>query len=89
MKIKENFALRQVAGTWVVLPLAESTLDFNGMLTLNESGLILWNLLEKGCECEDLVNALLEEYDVAYEDALADVKEYIEKLNLAGCIDMT
>lgn len=48
MKLKENFVLRQVADTWVVLPVAEATLDFNGMLTLNETGAVLWRALEQG-----------------------------------------
>ena len=88
MKIKENFALRQVAGNWVVLPLAAATLDFNGMLTLNESGCLLWNLLKQGSSREALATALTEEYDVTFEQALADVDEYLEKLDKAGCIDM-
>ena len=88
MKIKENFALRQVAGTWVVLPLGTATLDFNGMLTLNESGLMLWHLLEKGSDTESLATALTDEYDVTYEQALADVREFVEKLNRAGCMEM-
>ena len=87
MKIKENFVLRQVAGTWVVLPLAEATLDFNGMLTLNETGLMLWHMLEEGTTREDMANALTAEYDVKYEQALADVDESLEKLNRAGCIE--
>ena len=88
MKTKTCFALRQVAGNWVVLPLAESTLDFSGMLTLNESGLMLWRLLEKGSTPEALAHALVEEYEVTFDQALVDVNEYIEKLNEAGCIDM-
>ena len=46
MKIKKNFTLRQVAGTWVVLPLSSATVDFTGMLTLNDTGIVLWNMLE-------------------------------------------
>ena len=88
MKTKNCFALRQVAGNWVVLPLAESTLDFSGMLTLNESGLMLWHLLEKGSTPEQLAEALVEEYGVDFDRALADVNEYVEKLNAAGCIDL-
>ena len=88
MKIKENFALRQVAGTWVVLPLGAATLDFNGMITLNESGLMLWNLLEQGSTPEALAVALTEEYEVTYEQALTDAQEFVEKLNKAGCVDM-
>ena len=88
MKIKENFVLRQIAGTWVVISLAEATVDFNGLLTLNESGLMLWKLIEKGSTREQLASALTEEYEVSYETALADVDEYLEKLNKVGCIEL-
>ena len=88
MKTKKNFVLRQIAGSWVVLSIAEATVDFDGMLTLNESGLMLWRLLEQGSTREALATALTEEYDVSYEMALADVDEYLEKLDRAGCIDM-
>jgi hypothetical protein len=88
MKIKENFVLRQIAGAWVVLPLGSATLDFNGMLTLNESGVLLWRLLERGCERENLVTALLKEYDVQASIAEADVDEFLEKLKKAGSLEM-
>ena len=41
MKLNENFTLKNVAGSWVVLPVNQATLDFNGMLALNESGVLL------------------------------------------------
>ena len=47
MKLNENFVLRQVADTWVVLPLGDATVDFHGMLTLNETGALLWEALEE------------------------------------------
>ena len=45
--LKDGFVLRQVADTWVVMPLGQVSLDFNGMLTLNETGALLWQALEK------------------------------------------
>lgn len=87
MKIKEGFALRQVAGTWVVLPLTDATVDFNGMLTLNDSGLILFKMLENNTTREEMAASLTSEYDVAYNDALSDVDAFVEKLKKAGCID--
>lgn len=87
MKLNKNFALRQVASTWVVLPLAEATVDFNGMLTLNESGALLWRTLEQGSDREGLADALTAEYDVAREQALTDVDEFLNKLLRAGCIE--
>ena len=86
MKIKENLALRQVAGTWVVIPTADNILDFNGMITLNGTGLFLWRKLEVGSERETMATALTEEYDVGYEQALADVDKFIEKLEKSGCL---
>ncbi len=88
MKIKENFHLRKIAGTWAVLPTGDATLDFNGILTLNESGYMLWNLLEKGCTREDMAKALTEEYEVSLDEALADCDAFIEKLQQAKCIDL-
>lgn len=87
MKIKDTFVLRQVVDTWVVLPLADKTVDFNGMITLNESGVLLWNTLEQGADEETLVQALRNEYDVSAEDARADVREFLAKLKSVGCID--
>lgn len=86
MKISDNFVLRQVAGEWIVLPVAEKTVNFNGMLTLNETGFMLWKLLEKGSSREALAQALTDEYDVTYAEALADVDEYLGKLERAGCL---
>lgn len=87
MKLKENFALRPVADTWVVLPLGAETINFNGMLTLNESGALLWQALEKGGDRETLADALMAEYIVDRVQALADADEFLEKLRKAGCLE--
>lgn len=86
MKLNRNFVLRQVADTWVVLPVGQASVDFNGMLTLNESGAILWHALEKGSDCGALADALIEAYDVDRVTALADVDEFLTKLNDIGCL---
>lgn len=88
MKLKEGFALRQVADTWVVMPLGEKSVDFNGMLTLNETGAVLWQALEKGGDRDALVNALTGEYDVSPEVVLPDVDAFLAKLSNAGCLEM-
>ena len=86
MKINSNFVLRSIAGTWVALPIGEAVVDFRGMLTLNESGVILWRRLEGGATREELVDTLLAEYDVSRDVAEADVDAFIKRLTDAGCI---
>lgn len=87
MKIHKDFVLRQIAESWVVLPLAEKTVNFNGMLTLNESGVMLWRALEQGADREALVSVLTAEYTVSEDQAAADVDEFVQKLRNAGCLD--
>ena len=86
MKLNEEFVLRQVADTWVVMPLGQTSVDFSGMLTLNETGAILWQALENGGDRLALAKALTNEYDVAEEEVLADVDAFIAKLQEIGCI---
>lgn len=87
MKIKKDFVLRRLVDTWVVLPLAEETANFSGMLTLNDAGALLWQRLEQGADKAALVDALTEEYDVTPQQALTDVAEFMEKLARTGCIE--
>ena len=61
MKIKDNFLLRKVADSYVVVPVGKLTLDFNGIITLNETGAFLFEQLQKGAEREDLIENLLKD----------------------------
>ena len=80
MKIKDNFLLRKVADSYVVVPVGKLTLDFNGIITLNETGAFLFEQLQKGAEREDLIENLLKEYDVDPEKAAADIDVFLEKV---------
>ncbi len=87
MKLNPNFVLRQVADTYVVMPLGQASVDFNGMLTLNESGSLLWKALEQGGDREALAEALTAEYAVEKEEALTDVDAFLDVLVQAGCLE--
>lgn len=87
MKIKNGYMLREVAGEAVVVPTGEATLNFQGIISLNETGALLWNELEQGCEKKDLVQALLDEYEVDAETAEKDVNEFLKRADDAGLID--
>lgn len=87
MKLKKDYVLRQIANTWVVLPLGQETVAFTGMLSLNESGALLWKALQSGADAEGLVKALTAEYVVSEAQAQADVEEFLRKLNQVGCLE--
>lgn len=87
MKIKDDFVLRKVADTYVVVPVNSMTLDFNGIINLNETGAFLFELLQHGATKEDLFKKLIEEYDVSQQKALSDIDIFIEKVKEADIFE--
>ena len=87
MKIKTGFILRSVGGNRMVVATGARSKEFGGMIRLNESGSVLWNTLAKGASGEELVAALLGEYDVDQATAEADVSAFLETLREAGVLD--
>ena len=87
MKVKSDFVLRKISDSYVVVPVGDSVVDFSGLINLNESGAILFKLLQKGAEEADLVDALLKEYNVEREVAEADVKKFVAKVKDAGILE--
>ena len=85
MKIKEGYLLKEVAGNHIVIPVGN--LDFDGMITLNEVGVFIWEKLSNNTNEEEIVALLLKEYEVAPEIAEKDVKAFIQKLRDADLID--
>ena len=80
MKLKSGFMLRQVAGQYMVVPLAERSTELHGMLTMNESGAFLWELLSQEQTAETLTAALLENYDVTEAVAAQAVADFVAQL---------
>lgn len=81
MKIKNGFILRDVGGKTFVVAVGERSREFKGMITLNETGKIIWKTLEKDSTVDDVVEALLNACEGATREVVeADVKAFIAKL---------
>ena len=81
MKIKEGFILKEIAGSYVVVPVGDDLVDFTLMITTNETGAFLWNCLSEDRSEQELVNMLKSEYEGADDAQLAaDVAEFVALL---------
>ena len=87
MKLKKDLLLRQVAGSWVVVAVGMASIDLNGMLTLNETGALLWKALESGADRTALIHTLTSEYEVSEQQAGEDADEFLAMLRQAGCLE--
>ncbi|MBQ2952384.1 MAG: PqqD family protein [Clostridia bacterium] len=86
LRIRTGYQLRTVAGRTVVVP-TEDTLDTNVMIVLNETGKLLWDRLSAGATPEELVSALLAEYDVSQDVARSDVQAFIARMRQRGLFE--
>lgn len=87
MKVKEGFILKKMGTQAVVVAVGSASKIFNGMIKLNETGELMWGMLTKGATKEELVEAILKEYETTEETASADVDRFIETLKKPGIIE--
>lgn len=80
MRIKEGYVLREVAGSYVVVPSGERSKEFNGMVNLNESGSVLWKRAGREFDRTALISELLDIYNVSEQQAAEDVDRFISIL---------
>lgn len=80
MKINGKFVKREVLGDIILVPVGQAALEFSGMITVNEAGLFIWNLLEQGKSEDEIVTALTEEYEVEPETAREDYRDFLKTL---------
>ena len=86
MKLKPGFVLREVAGSYVVVSTG-SELNFNGMISLNETGKTIWTCLENDTDTDAIVKAIISEYDVDEATAKSAVEAFVDKLRNHGFIE--
>ena len=80
MKINKELVKRDIAGDTILVPVGKTVYDSNGLFVLNELGSFIWDRLPQAETEEELVNAILEEYEVAESVAREDLNKFLAKL---------
>ena len=84
MKGKERYQLRRAAGKFWLLDMEQEMGKYRAPIAMNETGaMILQGFWETGKE-EDAAKALSETYEIDLEEALADVREFLQQLQAQG-----
>ena len=88
MRIKNGFELRKICGENIVIAHGVENIDFTKVITLNESAAFIWQQVEgKEFTEDDMVNALLDEYEVEKPQAQEDVKALLASWVKAGMVE--
>lgn len=80
MKIKKELIKRSIAGETVLVPVGRTVYEANGLFVLNELGDFLWDRLPEAENEEQLLCAVLEEYEVDEQTARRDLLAFLGKL---------
>lgn len=87
MKIKNGFVLEPVGGAYIAIAVGAEAVSSNALIRMNSTGAFLWQLLNEGEHTEaTLLDAMLNEYDVAPEIAARDISAFVKKLADAGLL---
>ena len=80
MVIKKELIKREIAGDTILVPVGKTVLESNGLFVLNELGAFIWDLLPRIDTEEQILDAVLEAYEVSAEEAQRDIGEFLGKL---------
>jgi len=87
MKLKKQFIVREIMGDNVLVPCGDTAMDFNGLVTLNETALDVWRLLPEAEDEQALVDAMMEIYDVDEPTLKKDIEAFLGDLRRAEIIE--
>lgn len=80
-RTKPGFALREVCGEWLTIPVALAPEEASRMAVLNEEGKFLWEQLQDFISLDGLVAAMTEEYEVSPGQAREDILDYLRVMD--------
>ena len=85
MKIKEGFIIKKLGIGYIVVTVGDASMDFNGVIRLNETGAFLWQSIQDGADSrEKLIQAMLDRYeDLNQEIAKKDLDEFLGRVAFA------
>ena len=87
MKAREGFILRNLAGEYLLMPKGEKIKNYDSVVLMNELSAFVWGKMQNPVTQSDLLEAVLNEYDVDEETAREDLNGLLAKLKEAGVID--
>ena len=87
IKSKEGLLVRKFGDKYVIVAIDDMADEFHSLITLNDTGLFIWKLIEKGTDANKILGNILSTYDIDEETAKADIQNFIESARKAGILD--
>ncbi|MCD7809256.1 MAG: PqqD family protein, partial [Erysipelotrichaceae bacterium] len=80
MKKNKEFIMRQIADEYILVPTGNTTEDFNGIISMSQTGAYIYEHIEECSSFDELVKKMLDLYDVDEEILVSDINEFLNKM---------
>lgn len=80
MKIKDGFWVREVGGANIAVPVSGPARALKCVVNLNESGALLFKLMQTETTAESMTRALLDAYDTTPQEARRAADSFARQL---------
>ena len=89
MKVKKGFEMQNVCGEYIIVPAGVENVDYSKIISMNPTAAYLWEKVAGMQEftVEDMVQFLLDEYEVEESVAREDSELIVERWTEIGLID--
>jgi len=81
--VKDDVVARRVGEEYFLLTTGDATLH-----NIRESGVFIFEAIEKGADRDEILDGLVEEFDVEREQAAGDLDEFLRELEDKGIITL-
>jgi hypothetical protein len=71
---------RKTGDEYVLVPVSNNIANMNNVYTLNETGAFIWDQIDGVKSVEEIIAALVSEYEIERTAASSDVFSFIEKM---------
>jgi hypothetical protein len=78
---------RRIAGEAVLVPLRQHSSDLDNIYALNETAASAWELLDGAVRLQEILNHILEEYEIGPAQAEIDLLELMGRLLEIGAVE--
>lgn len=89
MKVKKGFEMQNVCGEYIIVPVGVENVDYSKIISMNPTAAYLWEKVATTEEftTDNLVQYLLDEYEVEEGVAREDCELIVERWKEIGLID--
>ena len=84
----QEVVARVIAGETLIIPVRANVADLGSIYSFNETGTLIWSLLDSPRTLAELSSAVAQRYEVEAGVAEQDVKTFVAELQSVGLVEV-